>query len=173
MARQDVHQEPVEIVSAAVEQKSTLANLLELYSHDFSEFIDLDVGDDGRFGYRELDLYWSDPNRRPFLIYADRKLAGFLLVRCIEQGRETAWDMTEFFVMRGFRKRGVGRRAAIEMFTRFSGRWQVRVMRQNGPACLFWRRAVQAFARYTFSLRYETVEGREWMIFSFNSPIEG
>ena len=123
MARQDVHQEPVEIVSAAVEQKSTLANLLELYSHDFSEFIDLDVGDDGRFGYRELDLYWSDPNRRPFLIYADRKLAGFLLVRCIHQGRETAWDMTEFFVIRGFRKRGVGRRAAIEMFTRFSGRW--------------------------------------------------
>jgi predicted acetyltransferase len=173
MARQGVQEERIEIVPVAVEQKSTLANLLELYSYDFSEFIDLAIGADGRFGYQDLEPYWTDPNRWPFLIHVDGKLAGFSLVRNVAQGRGTMWDMAEFFVMRGFRKRGVGMRAAMETFTRFSGRWQVRVMRTNGPACRFWTRAVHTFAGDTFRLWYETRQEREWMIFSFNSPVEG
>ena len=173
MARHEVQKSRIDIIPARLEQKSILANLLELYSHDFSEFIDLDIGADGRFAYRDLDLYWTDPHRLPFLIHVDGKLAGFSLVRSVAPQAETMWDMAEFFVMRGFRKRGVGMQAAIEMFTRLSGRWQVRVMRANVPACLFWTHAVQAFARYALHLRYEMAQEREWMIFSFNSPVEG
>ena len=173
MARHEVQKSRIDIIPARLEQKFTVANLLELYSHDFSEFIDLDIGADGRFAYRDLDLYWTDPDRLPFLIHVDGKLAGFSLVRSVAQQAETMWDMAEFFVMRGFRKRGVGMHAAIEMFTRLSGRWQVRVMRANAPACLFWTHAVQAFARDAFRSRDEMGQEREWIIFSFNSPVEG
>ena len=41
-------------------QELVLANLLELYAHDFSEFHDLELGMDGRFGYSHLPLYWSE-----------------------------------------------------------------------------------------------------------------
>ena len=34
--------------------------MLELYAHDFSEFIDLKLGADGRFGYKHLYLYWKE-----------------------------------------------------------------------------------------------------------------
>ena len=57
----------IEIIPAAPEQESIVANLLELYAHDFSEFHHIELGADGRFGYRQLSLYWSDPDRSPDL----------------------------------------------------------------------------------------------------------
>jgi hypothetical protein len=66
----------IEIIPAAPEQEPIVANLLELYAHDFSEFHPLDVGADGRFGYRGLPLYWCEHDRHPFLVRIDGKLAG-------------------------------------------------------------------------------------------------
>ena len=46
----------IEVIPAGPEQEPILANLLELYAHDFSEFHNLDLGPDGRFGYPSLPL---------------------------------------------------------------------------------------------------------------------
>src|SRR5216684_2740960 len=70
----------IEVIPARPEQESILANLLELYAHDFSEFHDLELGADGRFGYHCLPLYWSEPGRHPFLVWVEGKLAGLVLV---------------------------------------------------------------------------------------------
>jgi len=56
----------IEISPATLEQAPILANLLELYAHDFSEFHDVQLGADGRFGNSSLSLYWSQPDRHPF-----------------------------------------------------------------------------------------------------------
>ena len=56
----------VQLELARREQSPILANLLELYAHDFSEFQPLDIGPEGRFGYKSLPLYWSESNRHPF-----------------------------------------------------------------------------------------------------------
>jgi hypothetical protein len=40
----------IEVLPATTEQEPVLANLLEMYAHDFSEFSDLKIGVDGRFG---------------------------------------------------------------------------------------------------------------------------
>ena len=47
----------IELIPAAPDQEPVLANLLELYSHDFSEFHEIELGADGRFGYPSLPLY--------------------------------------------------------------------------------------------------------------------
>jgi hypothetical protein len=65
----------IEVTPAAPEQEPVLANLLELYGHDFSEFQDLDLGADCRFGYKGLPLYWSEPDRHPFLTTVAGRLA--------------------------------------------------------------------------------------------------
>ena len=96
----------VEVVTATPGQSVVLANLFELYAHDFSEFHDVEPGEDGRFGFNKLHLYWSDANRHPFLIKFRGKLAGFVLVK---QGSELTdddcvWDMADFFVLRRYRR---------------------------------------------------------------------
>jgi predicted acetyltransferase len=50
--------------------------------------------------------------------------------------------MAEFFVMRKYRRMGIGRRAAIEVLGRFPGSWQVRQQLSNPAATTFWRTAI-------------------------------
>jgi predicted acetyltransferase len=93
----------IEIVPAAPEQEPIVANLLELYAHDFSEFHHLDLGADGRFGYKNLPLYWREHDRHPFLVRIDGKLAGLVLVKRGSEisGKESVWDIAEFFIRYG------------------------------------------------------------------------
>jgi predicted acetyltransferase len=161
----------LEVIPALPREQPVLANLLELYIHDFSEFLDIQLGADGRFDYPHLSLYWSDPGRHPFLIRIDGKLAGFVLVR---QGSEVSgdravWDLAEFFVVRGHRRHGIGTAAAQEIWRRLPGWWEIRVMPSNDPARRFWERAVSRFAGETIhSTRVET-RGKCLDLFSFES----
>ncbi len=103
----------LEVLPAAREQEPVVANLLELYAHDFSELRRRNLREDGRFGYEALPLYWTEQGRYPFLIRVDGSLAGLVLVKrgAGISGVEVVWDMAEFFVVRGCRRRGVGTQA--------------------------------------------------------------
>jgi predicted acetyltransferase len=161
----------VEIQPAEREHAPILANLLELYAHDFSDFHPLEIGEDGRFGYMPLPLYWSDPDRFPFLIRVEGKLAGLALVKRGSEvsGNEAAWDMAEFFVLRGCRRRGVGRLAAQEVWRLLPGLWEVRVMQSNPSASVFWERAISEFVRQPIQPVGFEKNGRNWQLFSFKS----
>lgn len=161
----------IEVIPAAAEQEPILANLLELYIHDFSELLELKPGADGRFGYQQLSLYWKEAGRYPFLIRVDSHWAGFAFVRRGSQisDDENVWDMAEFFILRGSRRLGVGRRAAYEVWQRFPGAWEVRVMNRNQRAMNFWRRATTEFTgKMTEPIPFNK-NGEGWHVFSFES----
>jgi predicted acetyltransferase len=112
-------------------QKSTIANLIQLYKYDFSEFAEVDspygeVSADGRFTYDGLDSYWQEEGRSAFTLHADSRLAGFALVnRWSALDRPLDRAVGEFFVLRKYRRYRVGSRAATLLFERFRGRWEV------------------------------------------------
>ncbi|HYV04483.1 MAG TPA: GNAT family N-acetyltransferase [Blastocatellia bacterium] len=161
----------VEIIPALPEQQPILANLLELYAHDFNEFTDLRLGADGRFGYERLPLYWTDSNRYPFLIRADGHLAGFVFVRRGSEisGDADVWDMAEFFIVRGFRMLGLGMKAAHGIWKRFPGKWEVRVINRNLKAKTFWARAINEFLGKTIEPVLLDRDGKGFTVFSFES----
>lgn len=165
----------VELIAAAQHQQAVVANLLELYIHDFSEFHGVEVGEDGKFGYPNLSLYWSQPDRHPFLVRVDGKLAGFVLVKKSTVGdRDAVWDMAEFFIVRGCRHRGIGTDVAHEVWRRFPGHWKVRVMQSNVLAHHFWRRAISVFTGETANPVHAEHGGECWQVFSFESkPVSG
>lgn len=161
----------VELIPASPEQEPILANLVELYAHDFSEFINLKLGADGRFGYKHLHLYWKEPDRHPFLIMVNDELAGFVLVHRGSQisGDEDIWDMAEFFVVRGYRRLGIGTKAAHEIWKKFLGKWEVRVMNRNQRAKEFWSRAIEEFLGKTIDAIAFEKKGEGWQVFSFET----
>jgi predicted acetyltransferase len=161
----------IEIIPASMEQKAILANLLELYMYDFSEFVDLEIGPDGRFGYGDLAIYWTEPARHPLLVYADGRLAGFTLIDGLpRESRDVmVWDVAEFFILRGYRRAGIGTEVAHQVWKRFPGRWQVRVMVSNQPAYRFWHHAIESFAGHEISSTRITQGGRDRHLFSFES----
>lgn len=125
------------VLEATIADKPVVQNLLELYQHDFSEFDDRDVDAQGLYGYPYLDQYWSEADRRPFLFDVDGQWAGFALLHL-----GPPIDMSEFFVMRRFRRSGVGREAALQLFRKFPGTWQIRQLPRNPIAALFWRSTI-------------------------------
>ena len=126
---------------------------MQLYLHDSSEFTGGDVNQDGEFWYRHFDEYWQEPDRFPFLIYSGDNLAGFVLVNTytvvLEQG--AGRSIAEFFVMRKYRRQGVGRRAAFHAFDRFPGLWEVLEDKNNLAGQEFWRTIIGEYTGGEFS----------------------
>jgi len=161
----------LQVIAAAPDQEPILANLLELYAHDFSEFHDVELREDGRFGYKDLPRYWQEAGRRPFLVRVNGSLAGFVLVKMGSEvsGRSDVWDVAEFFILRGYRRRGIGVRVAHEIWKALPGPWEVRVMKANTAGQLFWVRAISLFVGET--IRPVRIEKDEtpWEVFFFES----
>lgn len=126
-----------ELIEATIDDAPILRQLLELYAYDFSEINSADIGDDGRFGYRHLDRYWTESNRHAYLIRVDGHIAGFVLVRMGEPH-----SISEFFVMRKYRRRGIGLRVARRIFDSFPGEWRVNQIADNESATAFWHEAI-------------------------------
>jgi len=145
----------VTLAEVPAAQKSTIANLIQLYRYDrydFSEFAEVDspygeVTAEGRFTYDGLDSYWQEEARSAFTLHADSRLAGFALVnRWSALDRPLDRAVGEFFVLRKYRRYRVGSRAATLLFESLRGRWEVAVAWYNPPALSFWRAVVPAVA---------------------------
>jgi predicted acetyltransferase len=157
----------VSLEPATPAERPALENLFQLYAYDWSELGRLKIGDDGRFAVVPLDSYWQDDHRHPFLIRVDGKLAGFALVaaRSRLSGIDGVFDMAEFFVMRMYRRQGVGQAAAAAAFGRFPGPWEIRQRDENVAAAVFWRRVI---ADYTDGRYAET----HWDNKTWTGPVQ-
>jgi predicted acetyltransferase len=161
----------IDIVSAT-DARDVVRNLFGHYIHDLSEMAGIDVGDDGAFAMPPSFASWWDgldvDRRHPFLLRADERLAGFALVRQIAAD---TFDMGEFFVLRKFRRTGLGRQVACELFDRFAGKWEVREMISNLPAQAFWRRIIGEYTSGDFDDAREYFEAykREFIVQRFRS----
>lgn len=153
----------IKVDRAAVGDKVILRNLMQLYRYDYTEFEPDDLDDHGLFNYNYLDYYWVEPGRYSFLVRVEGKLAGFALVRTLEADADNGarYSMAEFFIMRGFRRRGVGRTVAREVFGRLPGQWSVHQDTTNSGAIAFWRQVIGEYTGGHYEETYrEEIEGR-------------
>ena len=142
----------VSVADAERGQAPVIQNLMQLYTHDFSEFWSGtargDLNSRGLFDAYPLDEYWSQAHWAAMLIRCDRALAGFCLINDRTHSRLPAQrNMAEFFILRKYRGGGVGRRAAQSIFSRHPGSWEVAVARKNAPAREFWCKTVTRSAK--------------------------
>ncbi|MBU1305653.1 MAG: GNAT family N-acetyltransferase [Alphaproteobacteria bacterium] len=152
----------ISLLAARPDQKSTIANLIQLYLHDMTEFMPFPVSADGRFQYDFLDRFWQ----HPYLIMAGNEIAGFALVvdSCPLTGRKPCFFMAEFFILKAYRRRGVGAAALAEAISRHPGDWHIGVPLANIPALAFWGRAL---SRYTPEVGTIAFDGDDWRLHAF------
>ncbi len=117
-----------------------------------------------RFGSNDgRTPYWSEADHHPFLIKVDGRLAGLALVKTVSE----VWDMAEFFILRAYRRRGIGIKVAHQVWRRFPGRWQVRVMDSNRTALTFWQRAIASLTCEAIPPTRIEKDGERWHVFAF------
>ena len=66
----------------------------------------------------------------------------------------------QFFVPRGYRRKGVGSQAAHLAFTAFPGPWRVSEIAQNKAAQSFWRKVVGEYTGGYFTESWSEAEDR-------------
>jgi predicted acetyltransferase len=156
----------LEVIPAAIGDKSVARQLIELYLYDASEISPkLDVDAHGLFGYKHLDHYWTEKERYPFLVRVNGRYAGFALVNdwVLIPGNQRS--IAEFFVMRKFRRQGVGKRVAFNIFHRLPAMWEVRQVKENTAGIQFWR---QVIGEYTGGNYRETLAEQE----TWDGPVQ-
>ena len=77
--------------------------------------------------------------------------------------------MAEFFVVRRYRRRGIGTFVAHQVWRQISGRWEVRVMETNQSAHLFWAHAISTFTGETIVSGRVENGGKFWRVFAFEA----
>ncbi len=119
----------VTLRDASLADRETLEPVLTAYLFEF----------DGRMEpYPYLDLYWSEPERLPFLIESEGAVAGLCLIRVGKGG----WSIAELAVIPSQRRTGVGRAAvaAVAERAREAGAsfLEAKVHPENREALSFW-----------------------------------
>jgi predicted acetyltransferase len=123
-------------------------NLSRLYIYDMSEFLGWACPDTGLFGgCDEFFADWQAGANHPHLIMRGNELAGFAGAKAEGEGH----CIQEFFVLRKFRRKGVGRQMAGALFDSYPGAWTVKQLARNAPAIAFWKAVIHDYTSGQFS----------------------
>lgn len=144
----------VEIIEVTADKKSVLENLLEKYQYEFSQWDNVDIGENGLYGYKYLGCYFSEKNCFPYFILADGKLVGFALVNDYPEveGEITDFCLSEFFILYKYRRNGVGREAVRLIFDRHHGKWQLKRHPKNLASVFFWDKVIAELTGENYKL---------------------
>jgi predicted acetyltransferase len=162
------------LTPAAIADKPALANLMQLYRYDLSEFTSADVDELGCFDDTQIDTYWMDDDCHPFLIRVDGRLAGFALVDRQSRLHHSfdGYTIADFFVMRRYRRAGVGRAAATQLFDRFPGLWEVASPALNVLGQVFWRGVIDRYTNGRYGEIWLQTDGWRGPVHSFVAPAD-
>jgi predicted acetyltransferase len=139
----------IESANASSEHRAWIASVYPFYRHDLSEFDDsVRLDDEGRWHPDLLAVWLAREYVDAYVFVVDGARAGFAIVArapCPVVTSYIQFRMAEFFVLRAYRRRGIGRRAAFVLFDRYPGRWELCEAAGNDGALAFWRAAIAEF----------------------------
>jgi len=135
----------LEIIEITEKDRTVLQNLMSMYLHDMSEYAGfLKLCSDGSYKYQNLHLYLERDELSAFLVKIDSEIAGFILSNKPPYIPDDCQiSIQEFFILKKFRRKGNGLRAASSFFEKFPGRYYIAQLVDNLPAIAFWRSVYQ------------------------------
>lgn len=153
----------VEVLEATHQESAILRRMAQLYQYDFTEFDGNDLNPEGLFPYVDTDSFFARSDGYVYLACVDGKPAGFALVNlrpAQAAGVGSVWYMNEFFVMRKYRRCGVGTKLAVTVFDGHRGMWEVAQLKSNTPAQEFWRKTIDRYTDGEF--REVELDDEDW-----------
>jgi len=132
------------ITKAEQNDKHILRHVMTLYLHDLSEFnSDLEINQrNGLFEFDVLDWFFEKEGLTPFFIRMDDdKTIGFILLQSgpFSNPEFADYVLNSFFIMKKYRRQGLGRAACKVFFEQLPGRYAISQIKTNTPAIEFWK----------------------------------
>lgn len=135
------------------DDKQTLELWMQDYLRELAPYYGDAPGEDGKYSYRYLPLYFSESDRAAFAIAEGDCTVGFLLVNHVNCGSLTTdYTLAEFSVFPPFRGRGRAEETMNELLKILPGTWQLKYTPQNPAAAALWRRVETKYGGKTVLL---------------------
>ncbi|WP_423062676.1 GNAT family N-acetyltransferase [Candidiatus Paracoxiella cheracis] len=144
----------VKLIPASLKDYPIIQNMARFYVYDMSEYLGNEEGweipEDGLYECINFRKYWETDNTFPFLIKHENELAGFVIVDNKGSEPKIDFNMAQFFILRKFKGKGIGRHVAFQCFNRFQGIWEVMVIPGNTGAYHFWKSIIKKYTSNDF-----------------------
>ena len=121
-------------------------SMLNDYLSELSMHREVPVGAIDAASYPYLNAYRTERGRHAFIIRSDGDAVGFAFIRGPDSTGSREHQLAEFYVKPESRRLAIGRRAAVAIWQRFPGPWELQVHAQNSAAVLFWHACTEAAA---------------------------
>ncbi len=153
-AKQSQVQVKIELTDArgSAIDREWLTNVYPFYLHDLSEFDDqhYSLNERGLWEPDYLPSWLEDGLDHPLIIEESGGRVGFALVNeapspYLRPG--IRFRVSEFFILRSYRRSGIGKQAALALFNRLKGRWQLSMLPRNKAAICFWPQVINEYAK--------------------------
>ena len=147
----------VELIQTGPEEAELIRNLYQYYAYESSDWEQEDVEGDGRFYIHDEHLarYWQDPQWSANLLLVDGYIAGFLLIEGSEIPGLDALELADLFILKRYRRKGIGRAIATQVLFSGEGTWLVRFYDQDEVSQAFWRTVLDNLPRPVQTLELE------------------
>lgn len=139
----------VELIQTGPEEAELIRNLYQYYAYESSDWEQEDVEADGRFYIHDEHLarYWQDPRWSANLLLVDGFIAGFLLIEDSEVSGIDALELADLFILKRYRRKGIGRAIATQVLCSGEANWLVRFYDQDEVSQAFWRTVLDNLPR--------------------------
>jgi [ribosomal protein S5]-alanine N-acetyltransferase len=166
----------LELIPATLKDYPTIQNMGRFYVYDMTEYMgdeeEWKLPENGLFECIDFKKYWDQPNTFPFILRQNKEIAGFVIIDKKGSDEQVDFNMAQFFILRKFKKKGIGRAVAYHCFNQFFGIWEVMVMPKNEGAYNFWKRVIMTYTNGHFQEYFKEIkhlENAEKKIFRFKS----
>lgn len=166
------------LIPATLNDHPIIQNMARFYVYDMSEYLGKEKGweipADGLYECIDFKKYWEDKNSFPFIVRYKNEIVGFVIIDKKGSSAEIDFNMAQFFILRKFKTKGIGKYVAQKCFKEFPGIWEVMVLPGNEGAYRFWRATIKHYTQYHFTEYTRCVghlNNRRKNIFKFDSRI--
>lgn len=121
------------------ENINILLNLAQAYEAEFSPVTKKNPQPSGLYA---LDTI-CDADHPSFLLYDSEIPIGF----CIKSFVDSRHDISEFYIVPTYRRKGIAKQFAFAIFNKYIGDWQVRQIQGADHATAFWRSIINEFTK--------------------------
>lgn len=171
-----IKQSDIYLIPASFEDYTIIQNMGRFYVYDMSEYMGNEAGweipADGLYECIDFKKYWLDSNAFPYLIRYDKELAGFAIIDKKGSDNQIDFNMAQFFILRKFKGKSVGKQVAYQCFNKHQGVWEVMVLPGNTGAYHFWKKVIMQYTQNNFkeyTRQVAHLNNSEKIIFRFHS----
>ena len=166
----------IKLTPATLQDYPAMQNMARFYAYDMSEYLGNEPGwempENGLYECIDFKKYWETADTFPFFIRYGNELAGFAIVDKKGSAPDIDFNMAQFFILRKFQHKGLGRYVAQQLFDKFQGTWEAMVLPGNEGSYRATRAAIQDYTKGEFTEYARNIahfNNRQYNIFRFTS----